>query len=152
MYDSRNDTMQHRFKVIEAIEIVVDKLGARELHHDDSKLEPPEKEVFDEFTPKLSATTFGSDEYKANTAAMRPAIEHHQSVNRHHPEHFENGIAGMNLVDVVEMMCDWWAASKRHADGDIFRSIEICQKRFRFSDEMKSIFINTAKLLEGTES
>lgn len=54
----------------------------------------------------------------------------------------------MNLVDIIEMLCDWKAATLRHADGDIYKSIEINQKRFGYSDELKSIFINTIKCIE----
>jgi hypothetical protein len=35
----------------------------------------------------------------------------------------------------------------RHNDGDILRSVEINQKRFGYSDEMKQIFVNTIKEL-----
>ena len=32
--------------------------------HDASKMEDPEVEIFDEFTPKLKTSTYGSEEYK----------------------------------------------------------------------------------------
>ena len=59
------------------------------------------------------------------------------------------GIGGMDLIDLCEMLMDWWAATKRHADGDIMKSIEINQKRFGYSEELKQIFINTIKTLNG---
>jgi hypothetical protein len=37
------------------------------------------------------------------------------------------------------------AATLRHKDGDIRRSVEINQKRFGYSDELKRIFLNTIK-------
>jgi len=55
----------------------------------------------------------------------------------------EFGIRGMTLLDVVEMLCDWKAATQRHADGDILKSVEINQKRFGYSDELKAILRNT---------
>ena len=55
----------------------------------------------------------------------------------------------MNLLDVIEMLCDWLAATHRHAYGDIRKSIEINQKRFKYSDELKLILINTLPLIEG---
>lgn len=54
------------------------------------------------------------------------------------------GIRGMCLLDVIEMLCDWKAATMRHADGDLAKSIEINQKRFGYSDELKAILANTA--------
>ena len=57
----------------------------------------------------------------------------------------------MNLIDVLEMIVDWKSSSLRHNDGDIFKSIETNQKRFGYSDELKSILINTAKWLEASD-
>jgi hypothetical protein len=114
---------------------------------DSSKLEEPEKAAFDEFTPKLAATTYGSPEYQENLDGLGEALKHHYANNAHHPEHTENGIHDMTLVDIVEMLCDWQAATERHADGDIMKSIDINQKRFGFSDDLRDIFRNTATLL-----
>ena len=57
----------------------------------------------------------------------------------------------MNLIDLLEMICDWKASSERHADGDIFKSIEINQKRFGYSDDLKNILMNTATFLKMFE-
>jgi len=74
---------------------------------------------------------------------MKEALKHHYDFNRHHPEHFVNGIKDMTLIDLCEMLSDWKAASLRHNDGDINKSIEINQSRFGYSDELKQIFLNT---------
>ena len=115
--------------------------------HDQSKLQSPEIEIFDEYTSRLKNTTYGSDQYKQYLKEMQVALDHHYTNNRHHPEHFES-ISSMNLIDIVEMLCDWKAATLRHADGDIRKSIEINQERFGFSDELKQILINTVEILE----
>ena len=78
---------------------------------------------------------------------LKPALDIHYANNRHHPEHFEDGIRGMNLLDLLEMICDWKASSERHNDGDIFKSIEINQKRFGYSDDIKAVLRNTAEFL-----
>ena len=143
IYNSRKDTEDHINKVDGYIEDVILILGMRARDHDNSKLWSPEKECFDEITPLLKETTYGSDEYKATMDRMRPAIDHHHKNNRHHPEYFPNGINGMNLIDLIEMICDWKAASERHADGDIYRSIEINKDRFGMSDQLTEIFKNT---------
>lgn len=54
----------------------------------------------------------------------------------------------MTLIDVIELFFDWWASSKRHADGDIRRSIEINRKRFGMPDDLVSIFLNTVRDFE----
>lgn len=61
----------------------------------------------------------------------------------------ELGISGMSLLDLVEMLCDWKAATLRHNDGDIRKSIEINQKRFGYSDELKRILLNTLPTVES---
>ena len=118
-----------------------------EMHDYDKIHNDKEKAMFDEYTPKLKHCTYGSEEYKSFLAGLKPSLDIHYANNRHHPEHFENGIRGMNILDVLEMFCDWKASSERHADGDIYKSIEINQKRFGYSDDLKSILKNTADFL-----
>lgn len=146
--DSTKDTTQHIFEVQTNISKIIVELHSRLLDHDKTKLESPEKEIFDEATPKLKGLTYGSEEYKKVLEEIKPALDHHYQQNRHHPEHALEGIYGMNLVDLIEMLCDWMAATKRHNDGDIMKSIEINQKRFGYSDELKSILYNTIYYLE----
>lgn len=143
MYDSKQDTCEHINKVAEFIVTLSLKLYERMNTHDLSKLKEPEKLIFDEYTPKLAKTTYGSDEYKGYLKEMNVALEHHYAENRHHPEHFVDGIKGMTLVDLCEMIADWKAATLRHETGDIIKSIELNQKRFGYSDELKLILINT---------
>jgi len=147
-YDSSDDTKKHIAMVQFLLAGICESLRSRSSAHDKSKLASPEKQVFDEFTPKLRGSTYGSAEYDEFLGGMKVALDHHYSENRHHPEHFQNGVAGMDLVDVVEMFCDWLAATKRHANGDIYKSISINQKRFEFSDDLASIFRNTADKLK----
>lgn len=142
-YDSTPDTLNHINKVGDFIGIILRELAERSMTHDHTKTLSPEVEIFNEFTPKLKTSTYGSEEYKGYLKEMSVALEHHYSNNRHHPEHFEDGISGMNLVDLIEMICDWKAATMRHNDGNIVKSIEINQKRFGYSDELKQIFLNT---------
>jgi hypothetical protein len=54
----------------------------------------------------------------------------------------------MNLLDVVEMLCDWKAASMRHNDGNIHKSIELNADRFRLSPQLVKILENTVALFD----
>jgi hypothetical protein len=146
--DSRVQTYMHIHDVQQLLALVIGDLLGRQMVHDLSKLCDPEVSVFDEFTPKLAGTTYGSEEYKSFLVAMKPALDHHYAANSHHPEHYTNGIRGMSLLDLIEMLCDWKAATGRHADGDIRKSIEINQKRFGYSDELKQILLNTLPVLD----
>ena len=145
MYDSREDTKQHIQQVRVFIEKIAEAIVDRGEYHDQSKLQSPEKEIFDEYTPKLAETTYGSEEYKTRLEEMKVALKHHYSKNRHHPEYHPNGIHDMNLVDLIEMLCDWKAATMRHNDGDIMKSIELNQERFGYDDGIKQLMINTVK-------
>lgn len=149
MSDSKFKTMRHIETVRNYLDYVIRVLMERQRYHDQSKLESPEVEIFEEYTPKLRGVMYGSEEYKKNMKEMKVAIDHHNANNRHHPEHFVNGVEGMDLIDLLEMICDWRAASLRHNDGDILKSIEINQKRFGYSNELKYILANTAHELIG---
>jgi len=145
MEDQRPKTQEHIDEVRKLLQTVMTKLLDRSMNHDQSKLESPEREIFDEYTPKLKDTTYGSDKYNGYLKEMKVALDHHYKQNRHHPEHHENGVKDMNLIDLIEMLCDWKAATMRHADGDIMKSIEHNQKRFGYSNELASIFKNTIR-------
>jgi hypothetical protein len=54
----------------------------------------------------------------------------------------------MNLVDLVEMLCDWKASSTRHNDGNIRKSIEINAERFGINQQLVKILENTAELFD----
>lgn len=163
-YDSRPDTLDHIGKVRSYLSLVCTKLAERADRHDASKLVEPELSAFDIATPKLASLTYGSDEYKQSLADLGEALEHHYRANSHHPEHYETGIAGMSLLDLIEMLVDWKAASQRmrkpmpaapgrnkapaYDPNDFLRSIAMNQERFGYSDELRSILENTARELD----
>ena len=147
-YDSTNDTLDHIHKVQELLREVDANIGARAHIHDESKLQEPEKSMYDEFTPKLRALTYGSDEYKATLKAMGPALKHHYENNRHHPEFWDNGINGMSLLDLIEMVADWKAASLRHSNGSIIDSLKINKGRFGISDQLFEVIKNTVEEMD----
>ena len=145
------ETIKHIDRVRHYLRIITDRLTTRGVMHDKTKLESPEVELFTEFTPKLAETQYGSEEYKTFLAELKPALDHHYANSRHHPEHFNKGILDMNLIDIVEMLCDWKAASERQQGGNLLKSIEQNAQRFGYDDQIKQIFINTAKLFDEME-
>lgn len=147
---------QARFQTMRHIETVRNYLGAcirelltRQEQHDQSKLEAPEVDAYDAITHQLRGLTYGSEEYRAILRAQKPAIDHHYQCNRHHPEFHPNGYRDMTLIDLLEMLCDWKAATLRHGDGDIQKSIVINQNRFGYSEELAQFFRNTIDWLEA---
>jgi len=143
MKDSEHETLKHIRRVQQLLQDVAASLLERARVHDASKLREPEASVFDEYTSKLKGMTYGSDEYRECLAGMKPALDHHYAANSHHPEHWAGGIRDMSLLDLIEMFVDWKAATERHHDGDLEKSIELNQKRFGYSDELKAILLRT---------
>ncbi len=142
--------MQHISDVRNNIGRFIQLLLDRAAQHDLSKLASPEVEAFTEHTDKLASSDYGSKEYEDRRKLhMGEAIQHHYALNRHHPEHFKNGIEDMNIIDMLEMFCDWEAASKRHNTGNLRRSIEINADRFRMSPQLVKIFENSVELLDS---
>jgi hypothetical protein len=123
-------------------------LVLRGYNHDRSKTCSVEEEAFIKWGPELNKCSYQSPRYKEIVEQAKEAARHHHTMNDHHPEHHLNGIQDMNLLNLTEMLCDWIAASKRNPGGDIFKSIELNQKKYKYSDELKSILINTAKELK----
>lgn len=144
-YNSENDTWAHINRVRELINGLREIFRVRGMTHDASKLDTPEKEIFDEMTPKLKASTYGSEEYKTMLAGMKPALDHHYAANLHHPEHYPNGINSMSLMDILEMLCDWKAAGERHANGSIENSLKVNRARFGIDDQLFRILQNTVQ-------
>lgn len=138
-----SETWEHIALVAKNITIIQAKLIERMLNHDRTKLASPEVELFAKFTNKLQSLTYNSPEYKSCLEELRVALDHHYANNRHHPEHYKNGVNDMTLVDLIEMFCDWYASTKRHADGNIRKSIEANRIRFGMSDQLAKIFDNT---------
>jgi len=140
LYDCTDDVMEHKRKVEYWLRDIANQISGRAKAHDDSKLKEPEKAIFDQWTPNLEQVEFGSEEYHRALEAMGQGLEHHYHNNRHHPEHFQDGVEGMTLVDLIEMFCDWLAAAekkKTHVDLDYL------QQRFGLSNQLVKVLYNT---------
>jgi hypothetical protein len=143
------DLMKHRALVAEHMLTIVAELNKRAVHHDDSKFDLEEYDAYEEAFPNLQKYAYGSEEHRAELRKIKPAIEHHYQNNRHHPEYFGNvGIAGMNLLDLIEMVCDWVAASQRKgSQTDLLKSLQINKTRFDIDDQLFLIIMNTVEYL-----
>lgn len=51
----------------------------------------------------------------------------------------------MGLHQMIELLADWKAATTRHEDGGLRRSIEQNAERFGYGDEVKRLLLNTAE-------
>ena len=114
--------------------------------HDQSKFEDVEFLPYSEVIDEFAKYPYGSPERDKLYASIKPASEHHFKNNRHHPEYFSNGIEGMNLVDLIEMLVDWKSATQNHPaiPGDLKKSIEIASKKYNISPQLTRVLYNTA--------
>lgn len=122
-------------------------LSQRGICHDQSKFSDIEIDAYLTIKDRISAVPFGSAEYETIKQEIQYAVDHHYQHNRHHPEHFKNGINDMNIVDLIEMFCDWVAANKRNPQNDVHHSIDVCCDKYKIPDMLKQIFHNSTELL-----
>ena len=147
MSDSTQDTLKHIWRVQTLMQQAIATLGWRMQEHDKSKLEEPEKSGYDQITTRLKDVSYGSPEYRACLKELKPTVEHHYAHNSHHPEHYPNGVDGMSLLDLIEMLADWKAAGERHSDSSLEKSIAINEERFKLSPQLVAVLRNTQKEL-----
>lgn len=143
-YDSTKDTMDH-INIIKRVfnDIIIPEVINRCETHDVSKLSSPEKEVYDKYIPELKKYEFGSPEYREVREAMKKeGLDHHFEVNRHHPEHFENGITDMTIIDLLEYVVDHFSSSLKSTSS--FEVGEAKNKElYNINDDLFKIIMNT---------
>ncbi len=139
----RQEIEQHREKITKAIHQFNQLLASRARLHDQSKLEEPQLSAFAAL-PRCDAIEYGTDRYLTRLEQLGAALEHHYSLERHHPEHYEDGVAGMTLVDLVEMFIDWQVTWSDHGAGTFSQVIERNRERFSLDTQLTRILHNTA--------
>lgn len=137
------EALKHIHKVRAFLYQMIEELDKRARLHDLSKLESPEAEMYGEFTEELAKVEYGTPEYKILLEKVRPAVAHHYANNRHHIEFHAQGVDDMDLIDILEMLVDWKAATERNKNGNIRKSLEINYKRYNISEQLNNILRNT---------
>ena len=146
VYDSTQDTKDHKNLVERYLKFLAGHLLYRGSIHDNSKLTSPEKEILDVVISKLKGCTFGTPEYEEVVKELDEYKIYHRKANRHHAGHFENGVKGMNLIDLNEMFTDWCGATVTHnRDSNIYRSIDLMDKKLGLGEVLVAILKNTAR-------
>lgn len=143
------DVMQHKTRVSIAMTKLARDLVHRGKVHDNTKLQSPEREIYEANIDALSKATFGTDEYDEALNLIEPALVHHYKHNDHHPEHFGyDGFFGMNLIQIIEMLCDInaVAASKNE---DPIESLPTFMRKKEIPENYYQILKNTLLLIRG---
>jgi len=104
----------------------------RAIVHDASKLSVDEFTGFVQINRIAREHEYGSQEYK-DSIKKTDAVALHYSRNPHHPEHYKSGVDDMSLVDLIEMVADWKAASETYGQTSLEEALEIQAKRFGLS-------------------
>lgn len=147
-------TLRHIARVRELLGMFAIEMIRRGDVHDASKFDPIEQGPLDEMQRLIDAegqAPYGTPEYKRRTALLGPMLEHHYANNSHHPEAYPpghpdgEGMAGMDLFDLIEMWCDWKAASERGGESAMNLSYSI--EKYQIDPMLESIMRNTAKRL-----
>lgn len=132
---------EHQHKVQKNIYTLCQVLLKRAENHDKSKLEEPELSGW-KTMDKEPRYPYGSEEYLDKQERFKWVFEEHWKNNRHHPEYFGGFLCEMNLVDIIEMICDW-AAFDYMTSTDALDIIEEQMERFGFSGVLKDLILNT---------
>ena len=164
---------RHRAFLAEAMGRVSRALESRATVHDLSKLQDDEFAGFARINAAARVQKFGSPEYAEGMRRERPTIDLHFSRNRHHPERprligeaaeVARGLpddatywaahtsAQMTFLDIIEMVCDWWAASKGYDDARPWQEtveLNFAQKGKYLSAEQLWLARSVAALLAG---
>ena len=143
-YDSTKDTLEHIKNIRDVFTVlVIPEIEKRVFNHDLSKLSSPEKETYDKYIPELKKVKYGSEGYKeVKTKMYEEGLKHHFESNRHHPEHFKNGVDDMDLFDIIEMFSDWFAASLK-SDTPFIEGLDTNIKNNKINPQLAKIFKNT---------
>lgn len=141
-------TKEHIVKVRDNMSIFNKVINVRGLKHDLSKITSDiEYDNYRKVIMTLKKEKTGSQEYNKARESIKPAVDHHYENNEHHPEHFKDGISGMNLIDLIEMMSDWQAVNDEVPGRDLKPWIRKCKDKYNMSDDLFNVFMNTADFL-----
>jgi hypothetical protein len=140
------DVTQHTNWVVKYITEFIHQLEKRGEQHDADKFASPIKDVYSKNFDALMEVPYGSEEYNRITGSsqFKAAFKQHTENNRHHTQHFKNGVDDMNLVDVVEMLCDWKAASDR-SKTSILDGMKLNYKKYKIDGTAQKWLENTIK-------
>ena len=119
------------------------KLLQRALVHDNSKFENGELIHLINLSETNDSLT--NADYIMTDADKR-CIELHWKNNRHHPEHF-SCVENMEELDIIEMVCDWYARSLQLGTNFMEFVYTRQENRFHFPDKMFSMILKYCNIL-----
>lgn len=137
-----NEIFKHKKSVKEKLNFLSEELADRAEHHDDSKLKKPEIGWLIEMD-KEPIFKYGTPEYFEKKKKWQKFFDHHYALNRHHPEHFIQGVQGMTLIDLCEYCCDIISYFAEMHPKQAIQTVEQQQSRFGFDEQLTQVLKNT---------
>ena len=147
-FEVLTDIIHHISEVSENLLAMKSDLERRAIVHDRSKLEALEFDSFVKTRPQFKKVDYGTKEYQECVNLIKPAIDHHYKNNRHHTAFHKNGFADMNLLDILEMLADWKAASRRSPNLTFKDSLPRAFNKYKIPENMQRHILNTLQYLK----
>lgn len=116
--------------------------------HDNSKFDTEE---FIRLSRILKSRKCFTDAHTKLSKDERVAIKYHWDHNRHHPEYFEDSNE-MSELDILEMVCDWYARSIQYKTDFIPFVEERQSNRFKFDSEIYGKILSYCSIIEQEAS
>jgi len=126
--------LAHNVRVTSYLAYLADAMKMRALIHDASKFSDDEFPGYVRVNRIAREHEYGSLEYMQSIKETG-AIALHFAKNSHHPEHYPNGIDDMTLLDIIEMVTDWKAASETYGQTSLEDALVIHTERFGLRNE-----------------
>ena len=152
-----NDVRKHQQAVAVLMTAVAQAILDRGMRHDATKHGLNEADAYVDPVWQLNTgeVAYGSDEYKKLIAQMGEGLKHHYEYNDHHPEYFEkhsaqtlnDPIRCMDLFVLLEMCCDWIAASQRR-NNDPMLAMDQLTKKYPIDEQLAVIIRNTVQMIK----
>lgn len=133
----------HRSGIGENINHIIRLLEKRIKNHDSSKLKGIEFETYGKYHNLRKE----EKDSKKITKLMKPGKDEHYKHNRHHLEYFGGDVSKTNLIDLIEIIVDWFTESEQE-NTDINKTIEEKSKKYNIPIPITNILYNTVEELK----
>jgi len=128
--------LKHKIFVLWYIFRACKALIIRGIKHDNSKFSKEEFEYVYILSTSGKKVKFGSKKYYKLVDSIMSAKMAHANKNSHHPEFYNNDIYKMSYLEILEMLSDWAAATKR-SGGNLKNSLKINKKKYSINKKME---------------
>lgn len=119
-------------------------LFIRGINHDKSKLCEPELSLWKKMDEE-PRYPYGTPKYKEKLNRYKEVFQHHYMHNKHHPEHWSGYYCDMDLMDVIEMLCDWLGYKEDITLKEAEILVDQQCERYGFNDTFRHLLYNTLK-------